>query len=347
MSILNSISLSDFIKNEEPNNLNLLTVISFEERSTAISDIIIKTNKIPRSLFLFDYDTKTVPIEEYQFLRNKNEQFFKSIFINTDITNYPKTNPFIFNDLLNKTISILNKCINKTLIIDFTCMTRIHIFAIINALNRIKRSPSSILFCYTAPKTYGNINKIKKIGWEDILFVPIGIPRITRREGHARGLILAGYNSERLSVALHEIEPNGGMFVYTKTNLRPDLLKKAIEDNKMILTRLLSLKIHRTDKSMNLFTFNRWEKKIIEIGDVSILEKITNELIKSAVADEGPLILFPFGSKLGTLTAALTIARSIKVDSWAVYPVPSEFKVDYTQGISIIYSYTLSSDYYS
>jgi len=125
-------------------------------------------------------------------------------------------------------------------------MTRVHLVAVAEAVRRRHESLDELYFCYATPRSYG-FQKGLLLGWRDTLFVPINMRRSLRREGNARGVILAGHNNERLSTALHELEPLSGVFIHAREEGRPDLLARGRELNKPIENRLLRLKMPDMD----------------------------------------------------------------------------------------------------
>ncbi|MCI0557636.1 MAG: hypothetical protein MN733_04015 [Nitrososphaera sp.] len=77
-----------------------------------------------------------------------------------------------------------------------------------------------------------------------------------------------------------------------------------------------------------------WAEYVGEVGDLDrFADRILRE-VNAARTDNGPIILFPFGPKIQTFVASCILASLEAVDSWAVYPIPYGYPVNYSSGVA-------------
>jgi hypothetical protein len=329
-----------FIENLKTRPFSFMAATSFEERSTAGAYFLNSHHLHPQDVHLFDYSTHVVPHEEYQRMHEKSQSDFQSLLAIDDLNGsiHNNINAFAFNRLSHLCSKLVEQATSRTIVVDITCMTRVHIFALSYIFSNMQDTLNQVYFCYTTPLSYGFQSGIF-LSWRDILFVPISGDRLFRREGHARGIIFAGHYGDRLSVALEELEPASGRLIYTKDETRPDLLLKAREVNKFIEDRLLLLTMPRVNGS--IISSDTWKIDIICLDDFTKLANILSEEIDKARSDEGPIMVYPFGPKPFTLFTAFFLIGQTDAQGWAVYPIPDRFDSQYSTGIGQLHIYGL------
>lgn len=318
-------------------DFDFLAAISFEERSTWGAKCLWKSKLLPRRVYLIDYDTVVEPEIEAQELRKGSRSKFEEYFSSqARIDSLGSVNAFAATKLAGLTSRIIQHTDDRPLVIDITCLTRVHLFGLVTALAKMDHMVRDLYVCYSTPQSYG-FEKGVMLGWQDVLFIPIGKMRLFKREGHARGLILAGHYGERLSVALQELEPALGTLIYTKVRQRPDLLLRAREANSFITSRLLTLKMPRTEARTGIG--EGWREETILLNDLDSLTSIIEREVDAARSDRGPIVLYPFGPKPMALSAALTLCNWPDTEAWAVYPVPEKFDAAYSTGVDSLIIY--------
>ena len=321
-----------------------VAAISFEERSTAWAHFLWKQGLRPDEVILFDYNTKAVPENEDREMRNKCRKDF-GVFLELKKPQesiLDSVNAFAVNQLNYLSANFLDRCQRDTdiIIVDITCMTRVHLIGLSSALRTRVGKTVQIFFCYATPRSYGFQQGIL-LGWKDTLFVPIGKRRFFKREGYSRGIIFAGHYGERISVALQELEPACGSLIYTKQEDRPDLLRRAKEVNNFIERRLSLLRMPRVKVGDQ--NSDRWRVEVIGLDDFPDLYKILINEAKLAAQDEGPIMIYPFGPKPITIFSSLLLGSIQDAQAWAVYPVPDRFDARYSVGVGYLYAYSLNS----
>lgn len=336
--MLVSISHDQLFKNISGKPYWLVAVVSFEERATAWASFLNSHEALPEKAFVFDYDTIAEPKDADTELRNQ----CRSVFTRT-LNRQHKTahflkgvNAFAANSLTEQISSLINESAGLPVLIDISCMTRVHLLALAAGLRTRQTPEAELYFCYAAPVAYG-FQRANRIGWRDVLFIPAGKRRMFKREGFSRGIILAGYDGERLSVALQELEPASGTMIYAKNSARPDFLLKAHEANEIVERRLRELRMPRANNPVEVS--DDWKFEIVDVEDFEGLSSVLRKQVQMALRDGGPVIVFPFGPKPMSLSIALSLRDWDVGEAWAVYPVPDRFSVTYTQGVAELYVY--------
>ena len=306
-----------------------VSAISFEERcKTSCSELALR-KLFPNCAILIDYASKAFPQDLDQYYRRKHKDEMEKLLSGAKSINVSKKlNPYSISNLRKFFLDILNNESSDKIIFDISCLTRPTIIAIASVLAE-KKNKFEIYFIYTPPESY-NIGKENMHGWVDTLIIPIGHPISLQREGQARGIILVGHEAERLSLALNELEPGAGSIIYSNTKRRPDFMKLAYESNINITKHLLSLKMPRQEDISNISKESEWKEYFIEIDDFIGLKEILKKQISDIKRDDSPLILYPYGPKILTLSACILLSCLETVNCWAVYPVPYQYNIDYS-----------------
>ena len=318
-------------------NVAFATTVSFEDRCTSGSTVVADLcGRIDRCM-LFDYPTVAEPIQADHRLRREHADLIKkALDRKCDRVTTVRVNPFAINELAETTRALFEGNEHVPIVIDFTCMTRIHLFAVASLVSEGRMRGRKVLFCYSQPESY-NPRPGLRAGWPDTIVVPVGRHRVFRREGHARGVVIVGHDAERLSVALSELEPAAGSLIYTKTEGRPDFLRRARESNKETAGRLLGMKMPQATAQALSESTNAWKEWTVGVMSFRELNIALGDQIRAAEADDGPIVLYPFGPKPLSLATAVIFASNDTVVSWAVYPIRDKYKVGYTEGTAEVY----------
>lgn len=273
-------------------------------------------------------------------MRQKCRESFREFLDIQDISRstHDGVNAFAFNHLRGLCSAFLDQAGKDIIVVDVTCMTRVHLLALSSAVLSMQDWPAEIYFCYATPQSYGFQAGVLS-GWKDTLFVPIGRKRFFKREGHARGIVLAGHAGERLSVALQELEPASGRLIYAKMEGRPDLLLRAKEANAFIESRLRLLTMPRANGQARVS--DNWRVDVVGMNDFAALSEILSDEVSKVRPDGGPIMIYPFGPKPHTLFASLFLASQPDIQAWAIYPVPEEFDARYSVGVNTLSAYSL------
>lgn len=326
--MLISVKPESAIMSVKRREFGFLGIVSFEERATAWAEFMSANDRQPAKAFLFDYDTVALPASRDSTMRNHCRDIFAESFKPTFATIVDHTNPFAMNPLTDIMVQVLDEFNDVPLVVDITCMTRVHLLALVAALYD-KKGQNDVTFCYTVPVGYG-FRREDRLGWRDVLFIPAVRRWVFKREGQMRGVILAGHDAERLSVALGEMEPASGTMVYCGNPKRPDFLRRAREVNEPTERRLSHLRMPRWDGSPG--AFDGWIIQCIDVCDFRALSEVLRTQVNEAKRELSPIIIFPFGPKPDSLAVALLLWDWGVEDAWVAYPVPNGFSTAYSSG---------------
>lgn len=311
-------------------SFSFLSIVSFEERASAWAEFMASRHVQPERVFLIDYETIALPADRDRLLRKRCRSAFSKAFAPSRTQFLNGINAFAVNSLQEVMAQILEECDRLPLVMDISCMTRVHLLAVVAALYD-RTEPREVYFCYSVPASYG-FRPEDRSAWRDVLFVPAGSRWTFKREGQSRGIVLAGHDAERLSVALGELEPASGTLIYCGNPKRPDFLRRAREVNAKIERRLLQLRMPRFSGQPG--AGDGWTVASIDVGDFQALSTTLQTQVSEAKREQSPVILFPYGPKPDSLAVALLLREWDIGDAWAVYPVPKSFSTAYSEGVA-------------
>ena len=219
----------------------------------------------------------------------------------------------------------------EVVVVDVTCMTKAHTVALAAVSTQAGPSPDFI-YAYTTPVNYQLPSAKRSLGWRDVIILPIGDAPRFRREGHARGILLAGHEADRVSVAFAALEPAAGLIVMSEARGRPDFHSVSEATHSHILRRLERLRM--PGEGVEGRSLDGWTRTTVSLSKLEVLSGPIHEEVRRASETDAPLLLFPFGPKAVVLAASLQLAAEYRNASWCVYPVPTAYDVDYTFGAS-------------
>jgi len=209
-------------------------------------------------------------------------------------------------------------------VFDITCLTKIHTLVLAAALARSEWRGTACI-AYTLPENYSSFAERNKDfgGFSYALVAPIVDGAKLGDESRARGVIVPGHESQRLLVALTEIEPSGGTIIEASTNFRPDFENITRTRNRRLIKDLL--------------TRRTWTEAGIDFTSFPRVAAAVGQEIARAKDNGAPVLLYPFGPKSVIFAAAFTMASEYPQRSWFVYPTPRFYDVDYTEGVGSTY----------
>jgi hypothetical protein len=209
-------------------------------------------------------------------------------------------------------------------IFDITCFTKVHTLALATMLAE-KEPQFQWVAAYTIPENYASIgseqgHKVRQ-GWRDIIVAPLADTAMLFNEAHSRGVIIVGHESDRLIVALAELEPSGGLILKAYNPERPDLHRVSDNHNRKIIRQLTRMRA------------SEWTQRVVDLSKMEPLQKCIDAEIVAAKRHAAPVIFFPYGPKLLVFYAAFELAEKYRQASWFVYPVPTSYPAAYSEGI--------------
>jgi len=301
-----------------------LGALSFEERCVGSLVQLSRENiKISQGIIV-SYQTQVRPTEEAERRRKANWAVIKAeagrVFANPiQELQLPAYGFPQFQELVEGSVSRSGA---DLIIIDITCITKIHALALAASLAKTSNAASWMLG-YTAPENYSTMAVApgRTPGWRDIIIAPLSETALLFNESSSRGILLPGHEADRLIVALAEIEPAGGLIAIADSKGRPDLRLVTERRNQKVISQLMRMRAS-----------NR-SKHVVRITGLKEMGQLARHEIQKAKDRSAPVILFPYGPKPLIFVSALQLSLSYAEASWFVYPIPSSYDVAYSEGV--------------
>ena len=225
-------------------------------------------------------------------------------------------------------------------IIDLSCFTKLHLMAAARAILKFD-SAINWSVIYSNPFSYGNLNApTARGGWQDTLMLPLGDDPSLANQGMALGLMLAGMEADRTTIAMNELEPasrHDHLQVEARTG--PILQRLTYANNALLLAHLRDLRMPgpRRRDLFPYFPSGGWELEKIRLENVIVdMARCLGRIISAADVIGAPIILFPFGPKTVVFLASLYLAKGYPTRSWAIYPIAKTHPIDYSDGVRSI-----------
>lgn len=316
--------------------------LSFEERCLAIVEAIRPGDYVD----LVDYGRDATPDDLASRMREQHWSLIESLL--SDSTSgvirltRVRINPYSASELCDYVVSRLSEFDEAVdLVLEISCFTRLHILALAIALTKLGRRRVTI--SYTLPASYQFDEKSNAVatGWKGTLLVALGDAPVLDHEGQSRGLVLLGYEADRLAVALEELETSGGTVVVSVSRDRPDIAAAVVKKNSSVLYRLRSVDLAVLKGSSYDVSQSGWRFVPVGLSDPKALLEIVAQEVGAAELAQAPMVLYPFGPKMSVLVAAYSLAMRYPGASWAVYPVALTHYVERAQGIGPTRTYEL------
>lgn len=313
----------------------LIAALSFEDRATCGADSVAESLG---ELVMLDYGSRATPGLPARKAREKSWTKAGRIADgNRSAVRRLEMNPYSMRDLEE---AVLSGDPETHTVVDLSCLTRTHVVAAARACDELSRQGRDWSVLYTTPLSYGNIADASAgFGWRDTLVLPIGREPSATNEGVSLGLALLGQESERLQIALDEVEPAAGFAVHVVRRDRPDLYRRTLASNDLVLRHLRSLRMpgRRADAIRAIFPSLGWIERGVALEEmISELGEIVDSLTLAAQAADAPVFLYPFGPKLGAFIASLLLASRYPEASWCIYPIAVAHPLDYSEGCAAV-----------
>jgi len=311
----------------------LIAALSFEDRATCgVTDLAGSIDE----LIMLDYGSRATPGHAARIAREGAWDTVVGLAKQTSMRpTRLKINPYSMRDLED---AVLATDQSTHTYIDISCLTRPHVIAAARACATLTALRCAWSVVYTTPLSYGNLSSVSSgFGWRDTLVLPLGREPSATNEGVSVGLILLGQEAERLQIALDEVEPAAGFAVHVVRDDRPDLYRRTIASNRLVLRHLRSLRMpgQRAEAIRPFLPSLGWVERGVHLPTLLFeLAEIVAIVSAAARAAESPVFLFPFGPKVSGFAAAIMLAIEYPEASWCVYPIAVSHPLDYSEGCS-------------
>jgi hypothetical protein len=297
--------------------------VSFEERCVgSLVALAADGQRIDRAILL-DYPTKAAPAAVDQARRGENADAISRAVLQMSgrAPERRQIAPYASESLWLLLEEIANEMRPTTVFFDISCLTKVHAISLAAALAS-EFHHLRWRVAYTMPESYGDLAAFSaSSSWRDIIIGPVAESAVLFNEAQSRGIIVPGHEGDRLVVALAELEPSGGLVLFGDAKGRPDLRRLSEQKNQRILRHLIGLRS------------GSWTQARVGVADWQTAARLVAKEIELARRSDAPIILFPFGPKSLLFVIAAQLAAEYPEASWFVYPVPSMYDANYSEGI--------------
>jgi len=297
--------------------------VSFEERCVgSLVALAADVQRIDRAILL-DYSTRAAPAAVDQARRSENADAMTRAVLRLSgrAPDRRQIAPYASESLRLLLEEIANEIRPTTVFFDISCLTKVHAISLASALvSEFHHLRWRV--AYTMPENYGDLAAFgASSSWRDIIIGPVAESAVLFNEAQGRGIIVPGHEGDRLAVALAELEPSGGLVLFADAKGRPDLRRLSEQKNQRILRHLIGLRSRS------------WTQARVGVADWHTAARLVTKEIELARRSDAPIILFPFGPKSLLFVVAAQLAAEYPEASWFVYPVPSIYDANYSEGI--------------
>jgi len=303
-----------------------LGALSFEERCVG-SLAVCETNGVRCSnAIILNYASNVEPKRDADEKLVRHAHILDSFrgSVVTKQMSKRRVEPYSFQGFQQMLQLALDELSPEFIIFDITCLTKVHTLALATMLAE-KQTEFQWIVAYTIPENYASAgsdqaSRIRQ-GWRDLIVAPLADTAMLFNEAHSRGVIIVGHESDRLIVALAELEPSGGLILKAYNPERPDLHRVSDNHNRKIIRQLTHMRA------------SQWTQRVVDLSKMEPIQRCIGAEIVIAQKYAAPVILFPYGPKLLVFSAAFELAEKYREASWFVYPVPTSYPVTYSEGV--------------
>jgi hypothetical protein len=303
--------------------------VSFEER--CLGSLRFLENAAVKRLVgavAVDYPTRVEPAQPAEKIRQLHRTEMRSLVrglsgANIDLDT-EASHPYrlsTFRRTLGKALRIAETNKANGLIIDMTCITKVHTLALAVWLSELQGTLPLVTIAYTLPEQYGSPSKHSPRGgrWVETVLAPCILdPR--RFSEEADGIVLLGHEGSRLMVALSQLEPREALVLLWRTSKREDLEIVCRTQNAKLLAA-----IDRGERPGWMFR----EMNYAALGE---METAIRPFVASTVRAGRRIVLYPFGPKPMILLASSIAIQMGRGAVWYCYPIPRSYDAAYSLG---------------
>jgi hypothetical protein len=303
--------------------------LSFESRCTgSITSLLAQNIDINRAV-AFDYSTNLSPKDQGEEGRSAIRKEFQQLLGKR--VEFHQTYPYRYAELVGQLDDVVDNTYD--LIVDITCLTKIHALALAYWLLTRSEQQSSITLAYSQPEYYGNPSKNiwGKGKWTTNLLVRLDLDS-TEAYSSTMALAILGHEGDRLRLALNESEATEGLII--KILLVDDQIDSRLTAVTDIQNAWLFLEI---EKSLR----QGFDIKKINIKDLNSLRDCVSSLCNIAKVKNARIALCPFGAKPFVFLSGYWCLSLYPQGSWLSYPVPLSYDASYSAGLKRTFWWTI------
>ena len=212
------------------------------------------------------------------------------------------------------------------LVVDVTCLTRIHALAISSWL-AYGQNQANVFLAYTEGARYGDParHRSRLHGWRDVVVAPLLLDPLQYSED-ADAIVSLGHEGVRLDLALRSItpdfmsRPNSGVILSWEPRQREVYVVAETENARLL-------------RKVETGQFSEWLRVHLDYGDQAGLDAGVTRFCERRAHPKRRVVFYPFGPKMAIVVASLAAIREVGTLLWFSYPKRSWYPVDYTVGV--------------
>ena len=307
---------------EDFENIFWIGALSFEDRCMGSINSLLKNNLVIKKAFILDYLNVLLIPKESEENRSQNKRMMLILIKNQ--FQLLGIHPYRYSEffgMLEKTYEDISRSNNRcVIVIDFSCLTKIHTVALAYWICKQKLS-IPIVLAYSQPEFYGN--PYKNIWGKGKLTRTLHIRldlNSTKTYSSTNVIAILGHEGDRLRLAINEANPDDGLVIKVLPKKIPSKLSTVTD----IQNSWLYQEIHDGIRDFKI--------KKLEYDNISELIKLITNYCKAAKDINSRIVLCPFGPKPFIYYTAFAILSTYPELAWLFYPVPASYDPDYSKG---------------
>jgi len=298
--------------------------ISFESRCNGSIEALLNENIHLHRVIAFDYATNISPRSQGEESRAINRNQFENLV--KDKGEIQIVHPYRYAEFIGKLETLSTELENAHslihLIVDITCLTKIHTIALAYWLiNRRESFP--VTLAYSQPEHYGNPSRNiwGKGKWLSTLLVRLDLDSTDPFDSTTLIAIL-GHEGDRLRLAINEVEANRALVIKVLP-LEPMPSRLATVSD--IQNAWLFFEIQNGIRQG--FTL-----KTLNLANLDSLMHLVQDVCRNAKKKTSRIVLCPFGPKPFVFASAFSSLSIYSENTWLSYPIPTSYDPEYSSG---------------
>lgn len=303
--------------------------VSFEARCVgSVRQLIDNGYRIDRAV-AFDYPTSLLPRSDGELNREFNRRDLHGLL--GSALELRVMHPYRYAEFVGELLRIWNEVFSETesvtLVVDITCLTKIHTIAL---AYWFYSTQGRVILAYSQPELYGNPsrNTWGHGKWTSTLLVRLSLDS-TEPYSSTTAIAILGHEGDRLRLALNEAEASEGLVV-------------------RIIPQDPASRLLQVSNVQNAWLFVEIENgirqnfSVLSVGsrELDALGKSVAVVARVAKERNSRVVLCPFGPKPVTFSVAYLCLTMYPENTWLSYPIPLSYDPEYSSG----YKYTLWID---
>ncbi|MFV3114251.1 hypothetical protein [Gordonia amicalis] len=297
---------------------------SFEPRCTNSLEVLCAAGLV-QHILVVNYETRIIPMYGRDEVAHKRAEF-QGFSVRQRSIDYRSIHAHRIAALHGELLRIGRKFSNCPIIIDVSCLTKVHAIAVAEWLSEREQSDPPVFVCYSSPESYSwDVgNSVLRGEFRELVFCPIGgMNEDDRDPVGMRSMVdviaLLGHEGGRALYAMSGIDVERGLCVLFDDPLNETPGSVARVENSTLIGRILKNKL------------GDWSYFPTVNGDLSDLHTRVSRFVLNSASNRQ--VIIPLGPKVAIVQSALAALSVGHGDIWVSYPVPNSYVWPYSYGV--------------